>query len=95
MADLDHLKAVEDALSVVLEDLRKRLGLTREQAVARLPGVAQERTLAAYERGHRRLSIGKFLELADGYGVSPVWLMREAYRAAGLPKGCPSCGQQR
>ena len=65
-------------LRAVLLASRREAGLTQRQLAAKL-----ERTqtfVAMVERGHRRLSVTEFIEIARALGVSPVTLLQRIER---------------
>lgn len=101
MTDLNSSGIAADAFAVALgrelADLRHQLNLTQRQAVARYHERTgrhlADRSLLSYERAHRVPSLARLVELADVYGVSPVWLFSEAIRKAGRDPSCLFCGR--
>ena len=90
MSDLDR---VDKELGKLLEEVRVGLKLTRQQVVERLGDVIKDRSLMTYERGLRAMTTRRVRDLAQAYGVSAVWLHREAELRAGRDPACPSCGR--
>jgi transcriptional regulator with XRE-family HTH domain len=90
---------VAQALADVLTATRKRLGLTRQQAVERMHLHTGTRitdgALLGYEHGTRALSVRRLLELGDTYQVPAPVLLAEAVTQAGRDPACPTCGRYR
>lgn len=53
---------------------RQHAGLSQAQAASRL-GFAGSSTISQYEKGHRRVDLETFIQLAQIYNVSEAWLL--------------------
>jgi transcriptional regulator with XRE-family HTH domain len=63
------------ALGARLREARRQRGLTLQNVEKGSDGAFTSVTLSSYERGDRRLSVARLVELASFYGVSPAELL--------------------
>jgi len=64
----------------VLRHARRSRGLTLQEAAARSHGRFAPTSIAGYERGERHISLERFCDLADLYGIPPDRLLAEVLR---------------
>lgn len=87
---------VEQALCAELRATREHLGLNRADAAARYRDATGQdmtpRSLLAYERGERHVSVQRLLEFGHAYGIPASLLLIQAERKAGQDPTCPTCG---
>jgi transcriptional regulator with XRE-family HTH domain len=69
-----------------LRDARRRRGLTLRQVAALSEGRFKPTSVAGYERGERAISVERFIELAQLYGVPGHSLLADIMR---LVEGAP------
>ena len=79
-----------------LEDKRDELDLSRNQAVELFSevthGELSDRTLLAYEKARRDMTVRRLLQLCATYGASPVLVLASAIHRANTDC-CPECGR--
>lgn len=63
-----------------LRNARRRRGLTLRQVSALSEGRFKATSVAGYERGERAISLRRFVDLAELYGVPPPTLLAEIMR---------------
>jgi transcriptional regulator with XRE-family HTH domain len=61
----------------VLRRARRARGLTLQEAAARSRGRFAPTSIAGYERGERHISLARFCDLADLYGIPPDRLLAD------------------
>jgi transcriptional regulator with XRE-family HTH domain len=87
--------AVAEALGRELAAVRDAHHLTQQQAAdryrERTGRDVSARTMSKYEQSCT--SLLRLFELADVYGVSPLWLLSEASRKSGRAPVCLVCGR--
>jgi hypothetical protein len=90
------LDSVIRYLGLELTDKREDLDLSRNDAVAEFARVNGEtisdRTLLAYERALRDMTVRRLLQLSATYGASPVLVLRSAIHRANT-ECCRECGR--
>jgi transcriptional regulator with XRE-family HTH domain len=71
------------AIGRALREAREELGLTLRQAAERSDGRFKPSVVGGYERAERSISLARFCELADFYGVPPERLLTRALELLG------------
>jgi transcriptional regulator with XRE-family HTH domain len=66
-----------------LRRARQARGLTLRELEERTGGRFKSTSVAGYERAERRITVERFVELAEFYDVSPARLLAHAVRATG------------
>ena len=71
------------AVGRALREAREELGLTLRQAAERSEGRFKPSVVGGYERAERSISLARFCEMADFYGVPPERLLGRALELLG------------
>jgi transcriptional regulator with XRE-family HTH domain len=71
------------ALGIVLRDARRSRSLTLREVQEATEGRFRVSTLAGYERAERMLTVERFCELANLYGLAPEELLTRVERSRG------------
>ncbi|MFL5737411.1 MAG: helix-turn-helix domain-containing protein [Actinomycetota bacterium] len=69
------------AAGAALRRARQARGYTRKAVAEMTDGRFKPSAIGGYERGEREISLQRFCELADAYGVAPDRLLAEATEA--------------
>jgi transcriptional regulator with XRE-family HTH domain len=76
----------KEALGEVLRDARRRRGLTLREASAASGSRFRPSAIGGYERGERSITVERFLDLANLYGISADRLLGEVLERL-MPEG--------
>ena len=83
---IDCMNDLALEIGQALRRARHARGLTLRELGQRSAGRFKSTSVAGYERAERKITVERFCELADFYGVAPARLLAHALRAA---KGIP------
>ena len=72
------MKPLSQAVGEALRRARKSLGYTLQEVSAATRGRFKPSGIGGYERAEREISLQRFCELADVYGIPPDRLLAEA-----------------
>lgn len=72
------MKSFIHALGMALRDARRRAGFTLSDVQERSRSRFKPSAVGGYERGERTISVERFVELAEVYGVAPDRLLGSA-----------------